>query len=462
MGTANYNEASQQLIPAEDRLRASRRDNSGARPYRSARQLSRFLQQVERPGKEPLIHQSEGELISKSNLLWWPKPPAVLRYGVAVLSVIAALIISRLLDIYLVTAPASLFLCAIMFSAWFGGIRPGLLAVALSLLGFKYYFVTPLYSLAVEIKEVPRLIIFILSSLFVGALSAAQRRATESLRSARDDLSRAVQELRGTNEALHAENAERQRAEEALRNAQADLAHATRVTTLGELAASIAHEVNQPITASVTNAKTCVRWLAGDAPNIEEARDAAMRSAKNGTRAAEIIGRIRLLFQKGGAKRELVDVNEVIEEMVLLLRVEATRYSVSIRTDFAADLPQVMADRVQLPQVIMNLIMNSIEATKDIEGPREIVVKSEPAENEQLLVSVSDTGVGLPTEQADRVFDAFFTTKLHGTGMGLSISRSIVESHGGRLWVNGNAPRGATFHITLPTRVEAQLSSTIE
>jgi C4-dicarboxylate-specific signal transduction histidine kinase len=414
-----------------------------------------LLQQIERSGKEPLIHQAEGKLKRKSNLLWWPKPPAILRYGVAVLSVIAALIISRLLDIYLVTAPVSLFLCAIMFCAWFGGIRPGLLALALSLLAFDYYFVTPLYSLAVEIKEGPRFIIFILSSFFVGALSAAQRRATESLRSARDDLSRTVQELRRTNEALQAENAERQRAEEALRNAQADLAHVTRVTTLGELAASIAHEVNQPITAAVTNAKTCVRWLAGDTPNIEEAREAALRSAKSGTRAAEIISRIRLLFQKGTTRRELVDVNEAIGEMVLLLRVEATRYSVSIRTDLAADLPLVMADRVQLLQVIMNLMMNSIEATKDVAGLRELVIKSELAENEQLLVSVSDTGVGLPTEQAERIFDAFFTTKLHGTGMGLAISRSIVESHGGRLWADGNTARGATFHIALPTGVEA-------
>jgi signal transduction histidine kinase len=462
MVTANNNEASHQLILAEDRLRASRQHNSAARPYRFARRLSRFLQQIERPGKEPLIHQSEGKLKRKSNLLWWPKPPAVLRYGVAVLSVIAALIISRLLDIYLVTAPVSLFLCAIMFSAWFGGIRPGLLAVALSLLTFEYYFVTPLYSLAVEIKEVPRLIIFILSSLFVGALSAAQRRATESLRSARDDLSRTVQELRRTNEALQAENAERQRAEEALRSAQADLAHVTRVTTMGELAASIAHEVNQPITAAVTNAKTCIRWLANDTPNLEEAREAALRSAKNGTRAAEIIGRIRLLFQKGATKREMVDVNEVIGEMVLLLRAEAMRHTVSIRTNLAADLPQVMADRVQLPQVIMNLIMNSIEATRDVEGPRELVIKSELAENEQLLVSVSDTGVGLPTEQADQIFNAFFTTKLHGTGMGLSISRSIIESHGGRLWADSSSARGATFHIMLPTGVEAHLSQTIE
>ena len=248
---------------------------------------------------------------------------------------------------------------------------------------------------------------------------------------------------------------EQKRAEEALRQAQADLAHVTRVTTMGELTGSLAHEVNQPITAAVTNANTCLRWLAGDAPNIEEARAAAMRIVKDGTRAAEIISRIRLLFKKGTPERELVDVNEVIREMTVLLRNETTRGSISVRTELAADLPQVMGDRVQLQQVMMNLFMNSIDAMKDVDGTRELAIKSQRAENEQLMVSVSDTGVGLPAQQTDQIFNAFFTTKLHGTGMGLSISRSIVESHGGRLWAANNSPRGASFYLTLPTKVEA-------
>lgn len=243
---------------------------------------------------------------------------------------------------------------------------------------------------------------------------------------------------------------EQKRAAEALRQAQADLAHVSRVTTMGELTASLAHEVNQPITAAVTNANTCVRWLAGDTPNIEEARDAAMRSAKDGTRAAEIIGRIRLLFKKGTTQRELVDVNEVIREMAVLLRGEATRYAISVRADLAADLPHLMADRVQLQQVLMNLIMNTIDAMKDVHGTRELAIKSERADNDQLLISVTDTGVGLPAQHAGEIFNAFFTTKLQGTGLGLSISRSIVESHGGRLWADSNSPRGATFRITLP------------
>jgi PAS domain S-box-containing protein len=247
---------------------------------------------------------------------------------------------------------------------------------------------------------------------------------------------------------------EQRRAAEALRQSQADLAHVSRMTTMGELTASLAHEVNQPITAAVINANSCVRWLAGDTPNIEEARDAAIRSAKDGTRAAEIISRIRLLFEKGALERELVDVNEVIREMIVLLRGEATGYSVSIRTDLAPDLPQLMADRVQLQQVLMNLMLNGIDAMKEVDGARELIVKSRPTENEQLVVSLSDTGVGLPPDQADQIFDAFFTTKLHGTGMGLSLSRSIVESHGGHLWADRNSPRGATFHLTLPIKVE--------
>ncbi len=245
------------------------------------------------------------------------------------------------------------------------------------------------------------------------------------------------------------------RAEEALRQAQAGLAHVNRVTTMGELTASLAHEVNQPIAAAITNANTCLRWLAADTPNVEEARAAAMRIVKDGTRAAEIISRVRLLFKKGTPQRELVDVNEVIREMVVLLRSEAMRNSIFVRTELAADLPRVMGDRVQLQQVLMNLMINGIDAMKDVEGTRELAIKSQRAENEHVLVSVSDTGVGLPVQQADQIFEAFFTTKVQGTGMGLSISRSIVESHGGRLWAAENSPRGASFYFTLLSKLEA-------
>src|SRR5882762_1266538 len=250
---------------------------------------------------------------------------------------------------------------------------------------------------------------------------------------------------------------ERKRADEErerLRQVQADLAHLSRVTTMGELTASLAHEIRQPISAAVMNAKTCLRWLGRDEPDLPEAREAAARLVKDVTRAADIISRISLLFKKGPLQRESVDVNELIEEMIVLLRSEANRYSISIRTELAEDLPKVMADRVQLQQVFMNLMLNGIDAMKEASGGSELTIKSETGDG-QLLISVSDTGVGLPQGQADRIFTAFFTTKDNGTGMGLPISRSIIESHGGRLWATGASGRGATFQFTLPATVAA-------
>jgi PAS domain S-box-containing protein len=249
---------------------------------------------------------------------------------------------------------------------------------------------------------------------------------------------------------------ERKRAEEALRQAQTDLAHASRLTTLGEFTASLAHEVKQPIAAAVTDANTCVRWITRDEPDLKEAREAAWRIVKDANRAEEIINRVRLLFKKGTPQRELVDVNEVARETIVLLGDEASRHSISVRTELADDLPHVRGDRVQLQQVLMNLMVNGVDAMHDVDGPRELIIKSQPAENNELLLSVSDTGVGLPRHQADQIFNAFFTTKTHGTGMGLRISRSIIESHGGRLWAADNSPRGASFCFTLPTKAEAE------
>jgi signal transduction histidine kinase/HAMP domain-containing protein len=247
---------------------------------------------------------------------------------------------------------------------------------------------------------------------------------------------------------------ERKRAEEALHEAQANLARVSRVTTMGELTASLAHEIRQPIAAAVTNARTCLRWLGRDQPDVAEAREAAARNIKDVTRASDIISSISLLFKKGALQRELVDVNELIREMIVLLRSEANRYSISIRTELAEDLPKVMADRVQLQQVFMNLMLNGIDAMKETTDGGQLTIKSE-AGDAQLLISVSDTGVGFPPDQADQIFRAFFTTKDNGTGMGLPISRSIIESHGGHLWVAGASGCGATFQFTLPATVAA-------
>ena len=234
---------------------------------------------------------------------------------------------------------------------------------------------------------------------------------------------------------------------EKLRQLEADLAHIDRVSTLGEMAASLAHEIKQPISAAITSANSCVEWLAHEPPNLDRARAAAAKIDKYGNRAAEIIDRIRSLYKKSPPQRELVDVNAIIEEMLTLLKGEATRASVAMCTDLSADLPKIMVDRVQLQQVFMNLMLNGIEAMADSGG--ELTVKSE-VQDVQLQFSVSDTGVGLPTEKMDQIFSAFFTTKPQGSGMGLAISRSIVESHGGQLWATANNGLGATFHFTLP------------
>jgi len=247
---------------------------------------------------------------------------------------------------------------------------------------------------------------------------------------------------------------ERRQAEkerERLRQVQADLAHINRATTMGELTASLAHEINQPIAAAATDARTCLRWLAREQPDIGEARESAERMVNAVTRAADIISRLRQLFKKGAPQTSLVDVREVIQEMVVLLRSEASRHSVLILTELSVDLPRVVADRVQLQQVLMNLMLNGIEAMQDTKSGGQLTIRSLRGEGGQSLISVSDTGKGLPPDQADQIFNAFFSTKAQGTGMGLSISRSIIESHGGRLWATSNSGRGATFNFTLPS-----------
>jgi PAS domain S-box-containing protein len=508
---------------------------------------------------------------------WWSNPPV--SYGVAIVSVTAALISSRLLGRYLATAPVSLFLCAVMFSAWFGGLRPGLLATALSVLAFAYYFTAPVHSLIVDIKEVPRLLIFALSVLFVGLLSAAQRIATESLRHARDRLDGTVKELERINQALHAENAERNRAqealreseqrlqdvvdntaavvfvkdlelryilinreferrfqvqrdqireqtdfdviphdvaefvrghdrqvieagvplqfeeiipsyegdryyvavkfllrertgkpyavcgiatditerkqaEEALRQAQAELARVSRVTTMEQLAASIAHEVNQPLAAVVTSGNACLNWLATSPPNLRKARDAIERIVRDGNRAGDVLKRVRALVKKAPLTKSVVSVNEVIREVLALAGGELRRHRVETSTELDFNLPSVMADFVQLQQVLLNLVMNAIESMTTItDRPRVLSIQSllhDLAGRTAILVAVRDSGVGLSPEGIARVFEGFYTTKPEGMGMGLWICRSIIEAHGGQLTAEPNDGRGATFQFVLP------------
>jgi C4-dicarboxylate-specific signal transduction histidine kinase len=344
------------------------------------------------------------------------------RYSLATISCGLALAVAWPID-----APASCFLLAVMVSSLFGGLGPGLLSVGLSALAFGYFFLGRTRPPAAEPAVFLRFVAFLGATLLIAGLMEMKRRVEES----------------------------RKRAEEALRQAESDLARVSRVTTVGELTASLAHEVNQPIAAAVTDANTCLRWLNRDQPDMEETRAAASRVVKDVNRAAEIIGRVRLLFKKGTPQRELVYINEIIREMVALMRSDITRHSISVRTELAEDVPRIMGDRVQLQQVLMNLMINGIDAMKDVDGTRRLAIKSQ-RENEHLTVSVSDTGVGLPLQQTDQIFNAFFTTKAHGTGMGLRISRSIVESHDGRLWAGDNSPRGARFAFTLPVKIEGR------
>jgi signal transduction histidine kinase len=250
---------------------------------------------------------------------------------------------------------------------------------------------------------------------------------------------------------------DRKRAEEErerLRQLEADLAHINRVNMMGELAAALAHEIKQPIAASITSASACLRWLAHDPPDLERARAAAARIEQEGNRAADIINSLRSFYKTGiSAERQPVDVKGTIQEITALLGTEAARHAVTIRAESEADMPHIVADRVQLQQVLMNLMLNAIEAMKDTGG--ELTIRSGVNPEGHLTVSISDTGEGLPAEGADLIFDPFHTTKPQGTGMGLTITRSIVESYGGRVWATANQGAGATFHFTLPTGAEA-------
>ncbi len=496
--------------------------------------------------------------MSQSSPLWWSKAPTILTYSVAVLSVAAALVAGLLFNTFLQIDPfVSLFLCAIMFVAWSGGIGPGLLATVLSILAFAYYFAPPINSFGVEFKDIPRIALFAVAALFVVSLSAAQRSASESLRRARDDLQTAVRELARLNNTLdeaqrlshtgsfgwkvasgdivwsketyqilgvdrtvkptidlilqrvHPDDrelvqleldrvvrgeqdcdnecrllmpngfvkhlhvrvrsvkyetgeeeivgalmdiTETRKAQEALHTAQAELAHVTRLTTLGEMSASIAHELNQPLASVVTNGDACLRWLGHDVPQLDEARSAVKRMISGASHASDVISHIRALSKKGAFERVRLDVNEVINDVIVLMRREITDHRVSLRLDLGSSLPPVHGDRVQLQQVIMNLLMNGIQAMKPVtDRRRQLLIRSREHGSDQTLVAVEDSGIGIEPENADRLFNAFFTTKPDGMGIGLSICRSIIEQHDGRIWATRNAGTGSTFQFTLPT-----------
>jgi PAS domain S-box-containing protein len=245
---------------------------------------------------------------------------------------------------------------------------------------------------------------------------------------------------------------ERMRAEEVFRQMQAELAHANRVATMGELSASIAHEINQPLAALLTNAKTAVRWLTREPPNLENAKPLIDRIIGDGQRAADIVSRIRDFSKKAPARQEDFEINDAILEIMGLTRAAISEHGVLAKMQLSEGLPHILGDRVQFQQVILNLIMNAIEAMSEVsERTRELLISTGNADSVSVLVTVSDSGTGLPQANPGRLFEAFYTTKASGLGMGLSICRSIIEGHGGRIWATANVPRGAAFHVTIPT-----------
>jgi C4-dicarboxylate-specific signal transduction histidine kinase len=350
---------------------------------------------------------------------------------------------------------ATLFFCSVMLSSWYGGLWPGVFAALLSVVALDYFFIPPLYALGISLEETPDMIVFVAAALFIGWLSGEQKRAKESLRQARDELDAKVQErtaeLKSVNQQLQSEIAERETAEEGLIRAQAEIARIARITTMGELAASIAHELNQPLGSIVVSGDACLRWLAAKTPNLEEVRQAVEAIIRDGTRASSVLVRIRGLLRRGKRLRERLDINDVIREVIALLDGELRRNGASPRTDMPGNLPPVVVDRVLLQQVILNLIMNAIEAMRAVSNRAQVLrIRTEEQPSGSIVVLVQDSGVGIDPKHSSRMFEPFYTTKVEGIGMGLAISRSIIEAHGGRLWAVANDGPGSSFYFTLP------------
>jgi signal transduction histidine kinase len=374
--------------------------------------------------------------------------PSVLRYAVAVALVMVALTLSLILQIPFGNPSWFFFPAAVLAATWIAGTGPGWIAVVLSTLAAQYFFIPPFRSWILQPRDVPFFLSFAACEIAANRLIAWRNRTEESLQQARDELEIRVAdrtaELKDANDSLHRQMVEQRRTEDALQAARAELARIARITMVGELAASIAHEVNQPLAAVVANADACIAWLALERPNLNEAKAAADRAIQGATRASETIARIRSLINKGVPQRVPVALNQVIGDTVGLLKGQATRNHASVVTVLDPKLPAVPGDKVQLQQVILNLIINGIEAmTTTEQGGRQLTIRSEVLDGGQVRISIGDSGIGLAEELLTQVFEPFFTTRAEGVGMGLAISRSIVEAHGGRLWAESVINEGS-------------------
>ncbi len=356
------------------------------------------------------------------------------RFGAAFAFVLVAFVATLLLQHFFAYPFLFLFFGAVMASAWFGGTRAGLFSVLASTLLVDYFFVPPLHSFAINPTAESYFLAFVACALIASWVSSSKRRSEEALKETRDQLEIRVSERTS-----------------ALMQTQAELARLARVMSLGELTVSIAHEISQPITAVVTHGHACREWLSANPPNIERARLTAERIIQDGTRAGAVLNRIRALFKKEAPAKHWLDANEAIRELVAFLHDEAARRQVPITLDLDGDLPKVMADRIQFQQVLLNLVINGMDAMAEVAHRlKELKIRSCKQNANEILIQIEDCGVGLSPLHPDEIFQSFFTTKPHGIGMGLSISRSIIESHEGRLWATPHPQGGAIFQFTLP------------
>jgi C4-dicarboxylate-specific signal transduction histidine kinase len=300
-----------------------------------------------------------------------------------------------------------------------------------------YYLAPPIFSFRVDDPfNLYAIITFVLTSIVIITLASRAHSRTA--------------QLLLTTANLETQIAEREQAEEALQQAQIEFARVTRIMTMGELIASIAHEVNQPLSCVVANGHACLRWLEGDSPNLEQARESARRIVHDGKRAGDVIVRIRAMATKTAATKERLDMNETVQEVIALAQDVLRRNRVTVRTELAANLSPVLGDRVELQQVVLNLVMNGTEAMSSVEeGLRELVIRTQNDEADHVRIAVQDSGTGLAPQSMERIFDPFYTTKRGGMGLGLSISRSIVQNHGGRLWAVANNDPGTIFQFTV-------------
>lgn len=381
-----------------------------------------------------LLSPSTGDSRAKPNLRMHS---AFTYYAGAIFFVAASFVLTYALQRFFPYPFLFFFFGAVVASAWFGGSRPGLFSVILSTLVVDYFFVPPYKSFSITSTAEVYFGAFVACALIASWISSSKKRTEEELKETRDEL-----ELRVSDRTA------------ALMKTQSELAHLSRMMSMAELTASIVHEIGQPLTGIVSNGQACLEWLSTDPLNAEKARRSAEHVVRDGTRAGAVLNRIRALFKKGPPAKEWLNINEIVEELVALLRDEARRRQIRIQTYLSYDLPRVEVERVQIQQVILNLILNAMDAMSEL-GPaeRKVFLISQQNARKDIAIRVEDCGRGVQPEISEKIFDPFFTTKAHGIGVGLSISRSIVEAHNGQIRTFPRALGGTVLEFTIPVSV---------